>query len=679
MKPPNIFRSIMVCLIAVLLNGSLCSQEKVQQQIDSIQTIIDKTKAQDSIRNLLSQQLLLAEELDNLRLQAEIEMKLGNASSYEGFDKEQHNLKALSIYKTLNDTLGIIESYYQLSAAKQYQNDYDSTKIYADKMLLLAEAKSETVSIIKGRLMLSSVYNHLSQYAKSLEELNKARILAETSADESVLIDVLNKETFIYYSLEQYDKSASKIKRIIELFKKRDDPRSLNLWMNNLASVYSLCDNCATYQERKDILKESIKYSDIANFAYGKAFAYKHLADVYRNQGIQDSSIYYLNRIERLLPEINKKDFTALVSIAQGAYWGNEGNNDRAIFYFQKAHDIWKEIGRMKEQMDMAWNLGTRYAEKGDFRKAYKYAQTYIGLKDTIYNADNIRKIKELELNYDFRQTQITDSLKNEEKINLLKVTFDYKAAIQRRSQYILIIVALSILVIAILIYTNFKKQKKLASQLEIKSAQVENELNQKKLLLTEIHHRVKNNFQILSSLLELQAKGSEDPATRNLISEGKNRVKSMALIHNQLYNTNSLKLKLEDYLKKLVSEVQKSFQGKESDVKYDIDSSYEVDVDTMVPLGLIANELITNTYKYVDETQIELSITLKNEEGFEVLEFKDNGPGLPKDFNPRNAKSTGIWLVSRLALQLHGRYEYVFKEGSVFRILFKQSGYQDI
>ena len=676
MKRPHFIWHILICLILISQN-TLHSQNELKAKFDSLQSVIDRTIAQDSIKELLSRQLELAKDLDDLPLQASLEMQIGNYSNYEGFEKETHNLNALAIYKSLKDTSGIIDAYYALSNAKQNQNDYDSTRVYANKLIELAESISDTKSIIKGRLMLSSLYNHLSLYAKSLEELNKSRILAEKiEGDETLLLDILNKESFTYYSLGEYDKSAIRIKQIIELFKEENNARRLNLWLNNLASVYSLCNNCVSYRERKDILRESIEYSEVANFTYGKAFAYKHLADVYRDEGIQDSAIHYLNRIEKLLPEINKKDFTALVSVSQGAYWGKEGDNDKAIAYFKKAYDIWEEIGSKKDQLDMAWNLGNRHADRGEFRTAFNYLKTYISLKDTLYNADNIRKINELELSYDFRQKQITDSLKNEERLKVLEVGYQYEAAIQRRSLFILIIVVVAILIIAILIFNNYKKQKYLAEKLKIKSAQVESELNQKQLLLTEIHHRVKNNFQILSSLLELQAKGTNDPTTRHLITEGKSRVKSMALIHGQLYNSDSLKMKLADYLEKLVLEIQKSFEKPNSKVKINIGKDFEVDIDNMVPLGLIANELITNSFKYAAQESLQLDISLDKSEDYLVLKFNDNGPGLPPTFSLENSKSTGLWLVSRLALQLHGRYEYSMNKGAEFRIYFTQSNF---
>lgn len=675
MKTHHFLRFIFMGVISL---GSAClavAQSEAQLKIDSLQVIIERTNAQDSLSILYSQQLELAEGLGDLERQAKIELLLGGASDYSGEKMETHYFNALNIYQRLKDTTGIINALYQVATAKQLQNDYDSTKVYAGKSITFAEQVSDTIGIIKGRLLLSSVYTHLSQYPQSIGELNESRRLAEKIAgNESMVVDILNKESFAYYALEQYDKSAERISSILEILKKDGSPRRLNVWSNNLASVYSLCGGCVSFERRKSILREAIRYAKEANFTYGKAYSYKHLADTYRDEGILDSTRYYLDQIEILLPEINKRDFTGMVSASQAAYWMNAGNRKRAIFYFEKAHGIWEEIGFKNDQLRVASLLRKLYKEQNDYVNAYKYLEDYVSLKDSLFSQENIEKVKELELTYEFEKKQITDSLKNEERLKLQAMDYEYEASIKRRSIYILVVVVLAAVIIAALVYSNFKKQKSLAGLLKVKSDQVASELSQKELLLTEIHHRVKNNFQILSSLLELQAKGTDDPTTRNLISEGKSRVKSMALIHNQLYNTDSLKISLKEYIRNLVAEIQRSFEGEASEVDLSIDPNYEVDVDNMVPLGLIANELITNTYKYANQRPIELRISLSQENDFYVLEFKDNGPGLPQDFNLAKAKSTGIWLVSRLAMQLHGKYEYEYRDGAIFRIYFTQS-----
>ena len=654
----------------------LHGQNSVQSKIDSLDQVIDRTKSQDSLISLLSVQVDLAEQINDNKKVAEIELKMAEYSSYDGLEMQVHAKKAFGLYANANDTANMIRAMFQVAYSKQLQSDYDSTLHYGQRFLELATSNRDTPSIIKGRLLLSSVYNHLSLYPQALKELNESKILAEsTSGDKAVILDILNRESFIFYSLKQYEKSAERIAEIIDLLEGDGDPRRMNIWHNNLASVYSLC-NCVSFQLRKDILKKSISYANQGEFTYGKAFAYKHLADTYRDEGIYDSTRYYLEQIEVLLPEINKPDFTGLVNVAQGSYWSYVKNDARAIPYFKRAYTIWEELGKKQDQMNIAMILNNIYSERNDFTNAYKYLNVYVGLRDSLYSEEKIREVKELELAYDFRQKLITDSLRNEEKMSLLSVGYEYEASLQKRTNLIILSIGIAVLIIACIIYYSFLRQKKLSKLLEIKSHQVEVELEQKELLLTEIHHRVKNNFQILSSLLEMQSKGTQDEATKELISEGKSRVRSMALIHNQLYNADSLTVRLAEYLHNLANEIQRSFDDQRCEVAIDVEEAYTIDIDTMVPLGLIANELVTNSFKYASESveELKLTIQLTKNSDHDLLIFRDNGPGLPQGFDLKQAKSTGIWLVSRLALQLHGRYEYEYDNGAVFRIYFRQS-----
>ncbi|KOF02958.1 hypothetical protein OB69_08985 [Roseivirga seohaensis subsp. aquiponti] len=651
---------------------SILAQNTLKIKMDSLEQIITQTRSEDSLSKLFSAQIELVREMEDFAKLAEIELKLAKISSYDGIEMQRHAQNALNYYSAQQDTANIIDATYQIAYSKQLQNDYDSTLFFAKEVVYLAEKSQNTVSVISGRLMLSSVHNHLGQYPESLQELNRSKILAEnTPNNKSVITDILNRESFIYYSLGEYDESADRISQIIEILKPEGEARKLNIWSNNLASVYSLC-NCVSFEKRKAVLKESINYAKQANFTYGKAFAYKHLADTYRDANQFDSTKYYLEQIEVLLPEINKPDFTGLVSVAQGSYWANVGNNKRAISYFLKGYNIWKTLGKKKDQMDIALYLNDLYQKQKDYANAHKFLNTYVALKDSLFSEEKIREVKELELAYDFRQKQMTDSLKNAER--LLKS--EYETTLQKRSKLMILFVGVAILIVAIIIYYGFIKQKKLSQLLQVKTDQVESELHQKELLLTEIHHRVKNNFQILSSLLELQAKGVDDQATKDLISEGKSRVRSMALIHNQLYNNDSLTIHLAGYLQNLISEIQKSFEGQTSKVKMDVDPNFTLDIDNMVPLGLIANELVTNAFKYAtkNNNQLKLEVSLYEKNGQNLFVFKDNGPGLPPSFDIKTTKSTGIWLISRLALQLHGHYEYEYDNGAVFKIYFTQS-----
>ena len=236
----------------------------------------------------------------------------------------------------------------------------------------------------------------------------------------------------------------------------------------------------------------------------------------------------------------------------------------------------------------------------------------------------------------------------------------------------------------AFLFYNRFRLKKKTSEALTIKNIEIEKQkwviqssLSEKETLLREIHHRVKNNLQIISSLLNIQSENINDPMVLSSIREGQSRVQAMSLIHQNLYQSEHLSnVDIENYLKELIVYLSEMFakEGKEISVEVDA-NNINFDIDTAIPLGLIVNELVSNAYKYAFEQQasgkIKIGIKALNETDYE-LKVDDDGKGLPDDFNPSKSKSLGLKLVSILSRQLRGKFSSSSSKGANFVVLFK-------
>lgn len=209
----------------------------------------------------------------------------------------------------------------------------------------------------------------------------------------------------------------------------------------------------------------------------------------------------------------------------------------------------------------------------------------------------------------------------------------------------------------------------------------IETSLKQKDMLLKEIHHRVKNNLQIISSLIKLQSAHVKDREIHSLFSESQNRIKTMALIHEKLYRSTDISvIEFYDYIKNLVSGLYSSYGMSSERVKPIIEfRSIYLDIDTAIPCGLIINELISNCLKYAypDLRKGVISIDLKelNESDY-ILIIKDDGIGIPEDIDFGTTSSLGLKLVKILSEQLGGTVELLRNNGSEFRISFKRSNY---
>lgn len=199
--------------------------------------------------------------------------------------------------------------------------------------------------------------------------------------------------------------------------------------------------------------------------------------------------------------------------------------------------------------------------------------------------------------------------------------------------------------------------------------------LKEKDVLLKEIHHRVKNNLQIVSSLLSLQSRYMEDPGTVEVFKESQSRIKSMALIHEKLYQTGDLtKINLKEYTYELVSDLFQSYSVNTYLVKYKIESSnILLDINTAIPCGLIINELVTNSIKHAfpDNASGEIDIEIRCDDEDFTLTVKDNGVGFPENLNLDTVKTLGLQLVTSLTKQLDGTIKLSKKDGTCFRIKF--------
>jgi len=193
------------------------------------------------------------------------------------------------------------------------------------------------------------------------------------------------------------------------------------------------------------------------------------------------------------------------------------------------------------------------------------------------------------------------------------------------------------------------------------------NSLKEKEILIKEIHHRVKNNLQIIYSLLNLQSNISQNPESISVINNAKNRVRSMVLIHEKLYQSENIaNINFTEYITELVNNLINSYQhnDKKINVKFDIKNNVHIDIDEAIPCGLIINEIVTNSLKYAFVNRKEGTIYIK----FDFKEMKsgkikynliirDNGIGLPENID--TSKSLGMQLISSLSEQLQGEYKF--------------------
>lgn len=308
----------------------------------------------------------------------------------------------------------------------------------------------------------------------------------------------------------------------------------------------------------------------------------------------------------------------------------------------------------------------------GNSRQADSLFEAYEYAKDSLYAAHYIGQSREMSENY--KLDKFERQIKEQEL--LLSNT--------RYQRYGLIIGIAVLLAILGILYFHFREKDKLAHSVAIKNTEisVQNETlkqanKQNELLLREIHHRVKNNLQIINSLLSLQSRKTSNPDVIAMMQESSSRIHSIALIHNKLYEQQRInRLDIQDYIEQLGAHLVSIYNVRKKDVQFKVNAhEVQLDIDTAIPVGLILTELITNSLKYAfpgrEQGEIHVDVRREGDLEYELI-FKDNGIGIPEEKRQQRNETLGFRLIHSLTRQLAGVIQYTFDEFSMYCIRFK-------
>lgn len=230
-------------------------------------------------------------------------------------------------------------------------------------------------------------------------------------------------------------------------------------------------------------------------------------------------------------------------------------------------------------------------------------------------------------------------------------------------------------------VYDEFQELKKIVivdtdiTATKKMQQQIEASLKEKDVLIKEIHHRVKNNLQIIISLLNLQSGYLKDEFTLKAVKDGQNRVRSMALVHEKFYQAEELsEINFNEYLEKLCQYLYQSYGDKTDRIDLSVTGDrVGLDMDTAMPCGLLVNEIVSNSYKYAFPGNMKgfISLNLSKGSGSVSLKIHDSGIGMPADFKIEESESLGMQLIQALTSQLDGELKVTSDNGTTFEITF--------
>ncbi len=577
----------------------------------------DLSKAKEAALAALD---LLKTTDDSLRLSL-INTRIGSINIHTGkFDEARKFLKTGKLYTTNQQKIDpYYVNYIEWNRFYTEIGKPDSSIYY----LLLLKEKIPLNDTIK----LSYTYAELSKTFLSLNNEDRALEFSDKALD---LID--GKK----YKLSKARIETVKASILINL-KRYDDAETL------LQVDKSVFNNprLTRYKENKNLLRAEIALAKLDH----------QLAEQIITE-IDQSSFK-----EDLLPLVRINIMLGKIALAK---------ND-----FQKVATI---LNKTKTQIDKTTHLkltksyhtlaSKYYQYVGDYQKANQALVIKEKILDSLYNIQRINLAQNLEAKYKRdQQDQRIATMSVQEKFNQARMT----------QQRWLIFGALFLAAIFAGLFFKFSQQNK---KIKEQNIVISKALAEKEVLLKEIHHRVKNNLQVISSLLGLQSRKIKDQVALDAINEGRTRVQSMSLIHQNLYKENNLTgIEIKDYLEKLCKNLFATYNISNEQISLDTNiESIILDVDSIVPIGLILNELISNSLKHAfpDSKPGIISIDIsKNNEGL-LMTVSDNGIGMKSDDPFTDSDSFGYHLIKAFQRKLNADLEISGTNGTSISMLIR-------
>ncbi|WP_407557596.1 histidine kinase dimerization/phosphoacceptor domain -containing protein [Winogradskyella sp. 4-2091] len=563
--------------------------------------------------------------------------------------------KAIKISKANNDNKQYANSYYSLGNFFFYNSQLDSSDYYLDKSITYVN--DETMPFLRATSLMTKSGIYIKQgnvplaLATALDSKQALDKIDTLKLDESQQrkfkgeSSVLNNLLANFYNqMEEFDKASVYYDNAYEA------SLALKAYINAGIIISNKGDM---------LLNQGYNQKALEHFEEGKKFKEKGKAPLrflmssYLNIGNAHSK---LKNYEEALSNLNeahnyyeKAGITENLTIAKN-YLGNlfieTENYDLAIKNCNEAKDIALKVGNIELTSQACECLAKAYKAAGKYDLALENYELYTKTNDSIFNEKNIKKQTQQEMQYEFNKTEELNAAALQAKEKQSKL-YSYLAALG----------LLLVLVLSFFFYKNKKQSIKLSKQKKLLEASVD----EKNILLKETHHRVKNSFQIVSSLLYLQSENVEDKEAKIAIKEAENRVRSMVLIHQRLYNKDELiGINTKDYFNDLVTDIFESHQFKTQPISYELDiEPLVLDIETTTPIGLILNELIVNTLKHAfnevtEESKIHIEF-YKQDENL-ILKVIDNGKGFEGEI--KNT-SFGITLMKALSKKLKASLNY--------------------
>jgi two-component sensor histidine kinase len=558
-----------------------------------------------------------------------------------------------------------------------YASKLDSAETILNNAKILV-SKNDKAPFIKAsiRNSLSGIYRKRGDVTRAIETLlDSKKILENTDTltlsskarmrlkGEQVVLH--NSLANFYNQIKEYDKAITYYDKAFDKALLLNAPANAGVVLSNKGDLLL---NIGKYKEALDVLLEA-KLLKIQGKASELSIANsnQNIAAVLLKLEKYKEALNYVNKAIKVY-EKNKLDNELIFAYSlQGAIYYETKAYQKAIEKCSLAKNLAIQKNVLEGQQKAYTCLVKSYEAIGNYKTALSNYKALQKVKGTVFNEKNIKEITQLEMQHAYNSEK-----KIQELLTVAKEK-ENKAIIRN-----LIIGLVALLFVLLLLYRMNVLRKQSNKKLKEKNIKISETLAVNEILVKETHHRVKNNLQIITSLLNMQSRFLTDDKSKEIIKDSQNRIKSMALIHQKLYKEEHLtSIETSAYFTELISSLCYSYGIDSAQILKDIKiESLLLDVDTAIPLGLIMNELISNAFKHgIDKETGEFSLSFLKVNNELQLTIKDNGAGIPNDMNWEQSKSYGMKLVHTLSKKLNATITFINNNGLEIHLIIRKFG----
>ncbi|CAD5290647.1 MULTISPECIES: histidine kinase dimerization/phosphoacceptor domain -containing protein [unclassified Imperialibacter] len=619
-------------------------------------------------------------------------------------DAESRYHQSIVLYTTLKDSAMLAKNFSYLGLCFHYHTFYDSALYYHQKALEINETLGEKSKMAHNVDNIALVHHQLANFPELIKYSTKAlqirntipgftsrtnfynfggeifrdralqealayhrKVLAEERKKKNGdLGSSLNNIGSVYYNYEKYDSAVYYLQAGAKEILKSG---TMNQYAGHLHELGEALRERGNYLDSERVFLEAMAIWDSIGTRHSISIVRGNLARLYFLMEEYPEGLTYLNQSLAMVEGMAYNPFCIKLWSLKARYLMKLDREEEAMTLANRSLLEAKKSHVVVSILNSLELLSEFYSTIRNHEKAMFYMKEHSALKDQLFNGESLLQIAQLQVQY--------DTEKKNKEIELLNAQNAAQKAKLFQRELMVGVVSIAVLLFGFAYYKRQKYVRKLGSQKDfIDQQRIELALkNQEKdVLLGEIHHRVKNNLQVISSLLKLQSRQLTDEKAQNAVLEGRDRVKAMALIHQCLYQHDRFSsIQIDNYIKKLIDGLISShgYSDNEIQLAYKLQELH-LSVDTSLPIGLIINELVSNSFKHAFKKGRKnlLSIQFEKKGRKLLLVVKDNGIGIPDaDLHPNKVKSFGIGLIRSLVEELGGNVEFIRTNGTTVKV----------